>query len=173
MKTRTNEFVFVYEEIGAVFRNKKARRMAGKPQNLRKGIALCYRGGRALEIIHGRFFLAKNRLQHYGNQNVQGQCRQVVQFDGHSWMRCKACDAPQCEHCKRCATQQRAGYGLQNCETYSCAGPKLKMFASRLAIPVRKQPVHVARHLPRTLIILRVLLLIDAGARSSAPLYFF
>ena len=32
-------------------------------------------------------------------------------------------DAPQCEHCKRLATTQRARYGQQNCATYSCAAP--------------------------------------------------
>jgi hypothetical protein len=52
-----------------------------------------------------------------------------VQFGGRSRMRCQACDAPQCEHCKRCATQQRAGYGQQNCATYSCAGPNYLAFS--------------------------------------------
>jgi hypothetical protein len=38
-------------------------------------------------------------------------------------MRCKAPDAPQCEHCKRQATQQRARYGQQNCASYYCVVP--------------------------------------------------
>jgi hypothetical protein len=38
-------------------------------------------------------------------------------------MRCKAHDAPQCEHCKRWATLQSARYGQQNCATYFCAVP--------------------------------------------------
>lgn len=37
------------------------------------------------------------------------------------------CDARQCEHCKRCITQQRAGDGLQNCATYSCVDPKFSV----------------------------------------------
>jgi hypothetical protein len=38
-------------------------------------------------------------------------------------MRCKATDAPQCEHCKRWATPQRARYDQKNCATYFCAVP--------------------------------------------------
>ncbi|AMP13110.1 hypothetical protein CPter291_0831 [Collimonas pratensis] len=42
---------------------------------------------------------------------------------GRSWMRCKAPDAPQCEHCKRWATPQRASHGQHKCSTYFLAGP--------------------------------------------------
>jgi hypothetical protein len=36
-----------------------------------------------------------------------------VSFGKQNRMRCKAATAPQCEHCKREPTQQRAGYGSQ------------------------------------------------------------
>ncbi|MFC3461156.1 hypothetical protein [Massilia haematophila] len=36
-----------------------------------------------------------------------------VNFGKQNRMRCKAASAPQCEHCKREPTQQRAGYGRQ------------------------------------------------------------
>jgi 3-hydroxybutyrate dehydrogenase len=38
-------------------------------------------------------------------------------------MRCKTPDAPQCKHCKRRATLQRARYNQQKCAPYSCAVP--------------------------------------------------